>query len=82
MVYMDSDIIGTKLLIDAWIKNDLIQLISNHKHIQLINSLFNWLIDPCLDFVINNCEQFINCSKMHLVISFLKLFKSLLSEIE
>lgn len=82
MVYFDPSTIGTKLLVDAWLKNDLVEIISDRQNVKTVGLLLEWLLDPCLDFVISHSEQIINCSKMHLTISFLKLYKSFLWELK
>lgn len=82
MVYFDPSTVGTKLLVDAWLKNDLPEIISDKYTVRTIKLLFDWLLEPCLDFIINSEEQIINCSKMHLTVSFLKLYKSFLWDLK
>lgn len=42
--------------------------------------LIDWLIEPCLMFVMENCKQFIECSSNSLALSFFKLYESMLQE--
>jgi len=43
--------------------------------------LFNWLVQPCLDYVRIRCKTLINCSPSHLVVMLIRLYHSLLDEI-
>ena len=48
----------------------------------MISMLCYWLIEPCLEFVMQKCDQFLTCSRTHLTASFLKLFDCMLAEIK
>jgi dynein heavy chain, axonemal len=82
IVYLDSATIDSKLLVDAWLKNELPRLITDNYLIKTIHFLFEWLLEPCLNFVTNKCEHYCACSKMHLCISFLRLFKCMINDIK
>ncbi len=51
------------------------------EHRVLVNDLFEWLVDPCLEFIRHECKMLINTSPIHLVYSLQRLFSSLLDEI-
>jgi dynein heavy chain len=51
------------------------------EHIELVNDLFDWLIEPCLEFVKFNCKFQLQTSLIHLVTSMMRLFSCLLDEI-
>jgi hypothetical protein len=80
MIYLDEMVIGPKTLINTWLTNTIPNFLSKQQT-NMISMLSNWIIEPCLDFVTEKCEQFLVCSKMHLTISFLKLFECMLDDI-
>lgn len=45
---------------------------------KVIRDLFDWLVEPCLDFVRLECKLFITTSPLHLVHSFLNLYTCVL----
>ena len=49
---------------------------------QLVDDLFMWLVQPCLDFIRHECRMLINTSPMHLVFTLMRLYRSLMDEIE
>lgn len=80
MIYLDEMVIGPKTLINTWLANIISEFLSKQQT-NMISMLCNWIIEPCLDFVSEKCDQFLICSKMHLTISFLKLFECMLEDI-
>ena len=81
MIYSDPIFLGSKSLINAWLKNVYPKFFSLKQHIQTTKLLFDWLFEACLNFVIEKCEQYVSCGRMHLTASFLKLFECMLTEI-
>ena len=49
-------------------------------HQKIIRDLFDWLIQPCLDFVRLECKLFITTSPLHLVFSLLNLYTCILDD--
>ena len=47
----------------------------------MVDDLFMWLIDPCLDYIRHECKLLITTSGIHLVYTMLRLFHNLLDEI-
>ena len=45
---------------------------------KIIRDLFNWLVQPCLDFIRHECKLFITTSELHLVHSLLNLYTCIL----
>lgn len=80
MIYMEPHQMGWRPLKESYMQH---QLPSNltQEHRELLNDLFEWLIDPCLFFIRHQCKVFIVTSPMHLVQSLMKLFSCLLDEI-
>ena len=67
-------------------RNYIKPLIKNLKLLKilekLIYSLFDWTIDPCLEFIYKNCKMIIKVNKIHLVIATFNLFIILLEELK
>ena len=47
----------------------------------MIEDLFTWLVQPCLDFIRLQCKMLIQTSPIHLVYTQMRLYKSLMDEI-
>ena len=47
----------------------------------MVQDLFDWLVEPCLEFVHRNCKTFIHTSDMHLVLTLMRLYTALMDEI-
>ena len=47
----------------------------------LVSDLFNWLIEPSLEFMRRNCKTFVATSDMHLVLTLMRLYSALMDEI-
>lgn len=48
---------------------------------ELIHTLFDWLVQPCLEFIRHECKLFITTSPLHLVHSLINLYTCLLDDI-
>nr|WAW84833.1 axonemal dynein heavy chain reconstructed 1 [Halisarca dujardinii] len=48
---------------------------------QLITDLFEWLVQPSLDFISHECKLFVKTLDIHLVVSLMKLYTCLMDEI-
>ncbi|GAA6083040.1 dynein heavy chain 3, axonemal, partial [Tachysurus ichikawai] len=46
-----------------------------------IVALFDWLVQPCLDFIGHNCRFLVQTSPIHLAYSLMRLYSCLLDEI-
>lgn len=58
----------------------LLQEVESDTH-KMVEDLFNWLIDPSLDFIRHDCKLLINTSPIHLVYTQMRLYKCLMDEI-
>ena len=47
----------------------------------MVEDLFSWLIQPCLDFIRHECKMLIQTSPIHLVKTMMRLFQDNLDEI-
>uniref|UniRef100_A0A803V5S6 Dynein axonemal heavy chain 3 n=1 Tax=Ficedula albicollis TaxID=59894 RepID=A0A803V5S6_FICAL len=80
MIYMDPQQLGWKPLKDSYLKTLPPNLQEEHR--ELVNSLFMWLVEPCLDFIDHHCKVMVKTSSLHLTYSLMKLYSSLLEDSE
>jgi len=50
-------------------------------HRQLLVDLFDWLVQPCLDYVRLHCKTLLSSSPSHLVVMLIRLYHCLLDEV-
>ncbi|XP_077305116.1 dynein axonemal heavy chain 3 [Lithobates pipiens] len=79
MIYMEPHQLGWKPLKDSYMKTLPERLTTEHK--ELINDMFNWLVQPCLNFIHLECKFLIQTSSIHLTYSMMRLYTCLLDEI-
>ncbi|XP_062507706.1 dynein axonemal heavy chain 3-like [Corticium candelabrum] len=79
MIYMEPHQLGWKPLMESWLQTLPTQL--NEEHHTMIKDLFDWLIQPCLDFIRHQCKLFVETSPLHLVNQMMNLYSSLMGEI-
>ncbi|XP_050953838.1 dynein axonemal heavy chain 3 [Labeo rohita] len=79
MIYMEPHQLGWKPLRDSYM-NALPESLAD-EHRTLINDLFNWLVQPCLDFIYHECGFLVQTSPIHLAYSLMRLYTCLLDEI-
>ncbi|XP_071037846.1 dynein axonemal heavy chain 3 [Parasteatoda tepidariorum] len=80
MIYMEPHQLGWKPSKDSYL-NNLSKLELSEECISLINDLFEWLVEPCLDFLKQHCVTFLKTSKIHLLSSLIKLFDCFLKDL-
>ncbi|XP_030596674.1 dynein heavy chain 3, axonemal isoform X2 [Archocentrus centrarchus] len=79
MIYMEPHQLGWSPLRDSYM-NTLPESLST-EHTELIMDLFDWLVQPCLDFIDRECHFVVQTSPIHLAQSLMKLFSCLMDEI-
>ncbi|XP_053550231.1 dynein axonemal heavy chain 3 [Bombina bombina] len=79
MIYMEPHQLGWKPLKDSYMETLPADLTDEHK--ELINDMFNWLVQPCLDFIRLECKFLVQTSPIHLAYSMMRLYTCLLDEI-
>ncbi|XP_062266298.1 dynein axonemal heavy chain 3 [Platichthys flesus] len=79
MIYMEPHQLGWTPLRDSYM-NTLPESL-NSEYIELIMDLFEWLVQPCLDFIDRECRFVILTSPIHLAFSLMRLYTCLLDEI-
>ncbi|XP_043082022.1 dynein axonemal heavy chain 3 [Puntigrus tetrazona] len=79
MIYMEPHQLGWTPLRDSYM-NTLPESLAD-EHRTLIADLFNWLVQPCLDFIYHECGFLVQTSPIHLAYSLMRLYTCLLDEI-
>uniref|UniRef100_A0A8C4DY39 Dynein axonemal heavy chain 3 n=1 Tax=Dicentrarchus labrax TaxID=13489 RepID=A0A8C4DY39_DICLA len=79
MIYMEPHQLGWSPLRDSYM-NTLPESLST-EHRELIMDLFDWLVQPCLDFIDRECRFVVQTSPIHLAYSLMKLYTCLMDEI-
>lgn len=80
MIYMDPNQLGWRPLKDSYIQHGLPKNLQK-EHLEVIQDLFDWLVDPCIEFIKYNCKFQISSSFIHLMFSTMRLFSCLIDEI-
>nr|XP_036848129.1 dynein heavy chain 3, axonemal [Manis javanica] len=79
MIYMEPHQLGWKPLKDSYMDTLPSSLTEEHK--ELVNDMFMWLVQPCLEFIHLQCKSVVQTSPIHLAFSMMRLYSSLLDEI-
>ena len=80
MIYMEPAQLGWRPMVKSYMEFKF----PNHlgeELIELANDLFEWLVDPCLQFIHSDCRQLFHVSQLHGVKQLITLFDCLLDEI-
>ncbi|XP_048465622.1 dynein axonemal heavy chain 3 [Rhincodon typus] len=79
MIYLEPHQLGWTPLKDSYM--DTLPATVTAEHKELINDMFHWLIQPCLDFTRLHCKFFVQTSPMHLAYCMMRLYSCLIDEI-
>uniref|UniRef100_A0A0L8HIS0 Uncharacterized protein n=1 Tax=Octopus bimaculoides TaxID=37653 RepID=A0A0L8HIS0_OCTBM len=75
MVYMEPMSLGWRPLVQSWIAA-FQEPMSTER--ELIHLMFEWLLDPCIEFIHKKCKEYVPTSQASLVVSLMKLVDMLL----
>ncbi|XP_053350493.1 dynein axonemal heavy chain 3 [Clarias gariepinus] len=79
MISMEPHQLGWTPLRDSYM--DTLPDSLSPEHREVIMDLFDWLVQPCLDFIAHNCCFLVQTSPIHLAFSLMRLYSCLLDEI-
>lgn len=79
MIYVEPMAMGWRPLATSWL-GTLPESVSGNNGRQELQDLFEWLFDPCLDFIDSKCRQLIPISAMCRVKSALDFLQALISK--
>ncbi|XP_076804480.1 dynein axonemal heavy chain 3-like isoform X3 [Clavelina lepadiformis] len=80
MIYMDPDELGTTALITSWLQMSLPENLTKQQK-DTVRMMFNWLVPPCTQFVLKQCQHMLKLSAMHMTVNLIKLYSCLLKEL-
>uniref|UniRef100_A0A8C5C8I2 Dynein axonemal heavy chain 7 n=1 Tax=Gadus morhua TaxID=8049 RepID=A0A8C5C8I2_GADMO len=78
MIYMEPHQLGWTPLRDSYMDTLPDSLGAQHRQLVRIMELFDWLLQPCLDFVARDCRFLVQTSPIHLAGSLMRLYSCLL----
>ncbi|KAI9093996.1 dynein heavy chain, N-terminal region 2-domain-containing protein, partial [Phlyctochytrium arcticum] len=78
MIYMEPDSLGWRPLMVSWLATVPSSLGPEQK--QLLETLFDWIVPPCLEFVRKDCREFVVTSPINLVVSLMTLITCQMDE--
>ncbi|XP_041362756.1 dynein heavy chain 3, axonemal-like isoform X2 [Gigantopelta aegis] len=81
MIYLEPHQLGWRPFKDSYMQHELPTQLSAEDR-ELVEDLFEWLVDPCLRFVNKECKTFISTSDMHLIQCLMKMYTCLMDEIK
>ncbi|CAG9861035.1 unnamed protein product [Phyllotreta striolata] len=74
MIYMEPATLGWRPFFEAWLPTCNPSWSSGNREI-MIRSVFEWIVDPCLDFIRKKCLQFCNQGEISLVLNMMSLLE-------
>ncbi|CAF3510924.1 unnamed protein product [Rotaria socialis] len=80
MIYMDPNQLGWRVFKDSYVQYELPVSLPKEAR-ELINDLFEWMVDPCLEYLRANCKFQLSTSPIHLTFSLMRLYTCLMDEI-
>ncbi|XP_012937339.1 dynein heavy chain 3, axonemal [Aplysia californica] len=80
MVYLEPHQMGWRPSVASYMAYTLPQKLKQEQK-ELVQDLFDWLVEPCLDFVRRKCKTFLFTSEMHQVQMLMTLYSALMDEI-
>ncbi|XP_076243987.1 dynein heavy chain at 62B [Calliopsis andreniformis] len=78
MIYIEPRVLGWKPFVDSWLNN--LNPVWKEGYEENIAELFDWLTDPCLDFIRKKCRLTISAGQIHQVVSTLTLFEMFIED--
>ncbi|XP_042545793.1 dynein axonemal heavy chain 3 [Dipodomys spectabilis] len=79
MIYMEPHQLSWRPLKDSYMDTLPSSLTAEHK--ELVNDMFMWLVQPCLEFCRLHCKFVVQTSPIHLAYTMMRLYSSLFDEL-
>ncbi|XP_043264608.1 dynein axonemal heavy chain 7 [Colletes gigas] len=73
MIYIEPRVLGWQPFFRSWL--NILNPDWKESHQEIIEQLFQWLIDPCLEFIRKSCRVIITAGQIHQVLSTMNLFQ-------
>ncbi|KAJ3328189.1 Dynein heavy chain 7, axonemal [Blyttiomyces sp. JEL0837] len=78
MIYMEPNGLGWRPIMTSWLKNLPPGLKPEAK--QLVETLFDWIVPPCLDFIRTDCRELVTTSEINMAVALMNLMSCQLDE--
>ncbi|WAR27202.1 DYH12-like protein [Mya arenaria] len=78
MIYLEPSTLGWRPIMRSWI-NQFGEVMKNEAA-DAIEALFEWLVDPCFDYIRKNCKEYMPSKASNVVRSLMYLIDMLMSE--
>ncbi|KAJ3098250.1 Dynein heavy chain 3, axonemal [Phlyctochytrium planicorne] len=78
MIYMEPNGLGWRPIMVSWLQTLPSGLTNDHK--QLIETLFDWIVPPSLEFIKNECREIVATSDINMAYSLMNLMTCQLDE--
>eukprot|EP00117_Sycon_ciliatum_P023820 scpid1450/ scgid20157/ Dynein heavy chain 3, axonemal; Axonemal beta dynein heavy chain 3; Ciliary dynein heavy chain 3 len=79
MIYMEPHQLGWRPLMTSYMESLPNSIVEEQK--DLLEQLFDWLVEPCLEYVRLECKQFVVTSSLHLARCMMSLLNSTMDEL-
>ena len=56
MIYLEPSTLGWRPLSKSWMENQPAPVLENPELMEILNALFEWVVDPSLDFIRKNTK--------------------------
>lgn len=80
MIYVEPGALGWQPLLESWIRSLNPEWLTTEELGQMIDELFRWLMDPCLEFVRKECRIVLNAGQIHRAVSTMSMFQLLIDD--
>ncbi|KAJ1562895.1 Dynein heavy chain 7, axonemal, partial [Nowakowskiella sp. JEL0078] len=78
MIYLETDAIGWRPQVTSWLYTLKDRL--NEEQLQLLETMFEWAVPPCLNFVRVECKEYVPTSVVNMVVALMNLVSCQLDE--
>uniref|UniRef100_A0A2C9M9T7 Uncharacterized protein n=1 Tax=Biomphalaria glabrata TaxID=6526 RepID=A0A2C9M9T7_BIOGL len=78
MVYLEPTTLGWRPLVKSWLHE--FPKVVGEESIEYLGALFEWLVDPCLDFIRKSCKEYVQGSAANQTKSLMFLIDMLMHE--
>ncbi|CAH1783738.1 unnamed protein product, partial [Owenia fusiformis] len=78
MIYLEPTTLGWRPIMKSWVLG--LPEVMQTEHGELLDTLFEWLVDPCLTFIRKNCKEYMNCGQANQVRSLMYWIEMILHE--
>ncbi|KAK6177269.1 hypothetical protein SNE40_015399 [Patella caerulea] len=78
MVYLEPSTLGWRPMVRSWL--NVFPEVVPRDDVEVLDGLFEWLVDPCLEFVRKNCKEYVPSAVANCVSSLMRMIDMLMHE--